>query len=167
MSRATPWEVRQALKKRVAGLTPSIDYRLTEHDAWRLSVSPMVEGEANGRSQLAFWVDDSDVEQRDLSRNNPREGSLIETPIDVVFLYRFVARGEETNWDGSTKAAAALIKHVIDWDPCNEPPVAGEPTVEADFRLRSVIQREVLDEDWVRCVVGFDAVYYLDLATTS
>lgn len=159
---ATPWEVRQSIAGRVSTMTVLSGYQITSSDAWRESIEPMVETEPGPRAQLAFFVDDANVQQTDLHRGNAAEGAHIAAPVDIVFLYPLRPRSAMEDWDRSAQAAAHVLRTLIDWDP------KGDDPAEAPFTIQpgpSALVREPLSADWVRVRVPLTVIYQLSLST--
>lgn len=159
---ATPWKVRDVLADRITALTPAADYRQETSAAWRLAIDPMIDAEPGSRAHLSFWVDDT-VQQTDLHRGNASEGAHIAAPVDVVFLYRMRPRKETDDWDASAKAAAAIHKTLIDFDPVAadiaNPPFTVQPGP-------ALVDRAVPASGWLRVTVQFTVIYQLSLDAT-
>lgn len=156
---ATPWEVRQVIAARIASVTPDSGYSQSDNDAWRLAIDPMIDAEPSQRAHLSFWVNDT-VQQTDLHRGNAAEGAHVAAPVDVVFLYRIRRMNEVVDWDASAKAAAAIHKTLIDFDPVADdgtnPPFSIHPGP-------ALIDREPVASGWLRVTVQFTVVYQLSL----
>lgn len=119
MNAALPHEIRQAVTDRIEALTPASAYRHTTADAWREAESPLVpEWEPAAIAHLSFFVDDRDLDNIETHRGRVEdavEWPMVRAPFTVRFLYavRPVVAHQLTDWDNASKAAVALIRHVL------------------------------------------------------